>query len=330
MKKAFFMLNKLRTDLKRARMDGYELAEDVISENLGYYYFIFRENRIVKGKDQALINKFDENGIPINKTYIDVKDKEYVYFPISIGQVGLSVFHSFLESEYNNDRQRFLKFVDWFYDHAEISESLGARWMTDVSLPSYKNPGPWQSAFSQSRGISILLRGYQLTGDQKYFELAEKALIPYTLPVGKGGVTSYTEWGPFYEEYTAKVPTLVLNGMIFALCGVHEFMRVKPDQPMARKIFEEGIQTLRNILPVFDMGFWSRYNLCKVDWYPRIDPATILYQKLHVTQLQLMYKITGDPIFKRYAEHFDDQLNIWNAFRMYLVKFKALRKMGRL
>ena len=55
---------------------------------LDYYYFVFNEDRVSKGKDQALIKKFDENGIPINKTYIDVTDKEYVYFPISIGQMG--------------------------------------------------------------------------------------------------------------------------------------------------------------------------------------------------------------------------------------------------
>ena len=148
--------------------------------------------------------------------------------------------------------------------------------------------------------------------------------------MNQGGVTSITEWGPFYEEYTAEVPTLVLNGMIFALCGVHEFVRVVPDHKMARKIFENGVQTLMNILPIFDMGYWSRYNLCEAEWYPSTDPATILYQKLHVTQLRLMYKLTGEPIFMDYANRFEGQIGLWNALRMYFVKFKALRKMGRL
>ncbi len=46
--------------------------------------------------------------------------------------------------------------------------------------------------------------------------MAEKALISFTKSVEDGGVTSFTKWGPFYEEYTAEVPTLVLNGMIFS------------------------------------------------------------------------------------------------------------------
>ena len=55
--------------------------------------------------------------------------------------------------------------MDWFYQNAEISDDLGVRWLTDVPLPQYKNPGPWQSAFAQGRGISIVLRGFQLTDD---------------------------------------------------------------------------------------------------------------------------------------------------------------------
>ena len=91
---AYFMINKLARDLFRKKSQ-YPVSKNVHSQKLGEYYFVFDENRISAGKDQALIKKFDENGIPINKTYIDVTDKEYVYFPISIGQMGLSIFHTY-------------------------------------------------------------------------------------------------------------------------------------------------------------------------------------------------------------------------------------------
>ena len=204
------------------------------------------------------------------------------------------------------------------------------RWLTDVSLPQYHNPGPWQSAFTQGRGISILLRGLQLTGDESYAILAEKALKPFTYAVAEGGVTSFTEYGPFYEEYTSSVPTLVLNGMIFSLCGVYDFVRVFPDHQLAKKIFNEGVQTLEKILPLFDLGYWSRYNLCAADWYPKIDPATITYQHLHVTQFEMMYRLTGKKIFKEYKDSFKRQINLVNILRMYLTKYSALKRMGRL
>ncbi len=329
MKKVVFMFKKMMADFKSPKQ-RYPIAKDLHSQKLGDYYFVFNENRVSAGKDQALINKFDKDGIPINKTYIDVKDKDFVYFPISIGQMGLAVFNTYLQTQKEEDKQRFLKFAEWFYNNADVSETLGARWLTDVKLPAYRTPENWQSAFSQSRGISILLRAFQISGEEKYAEMAEQALISFTKPVSEGGVTSFTQWGPFYEEYTSAVPTLVLNGKIFALCGLYDFVRVFPKNELSRKLFEEGIETLKNCLAEYDMGFWSKYNLCKAPWYPAVDPATISYQKLHVTQLKMLFELTGEKTFKQYMNKFDKQNHLFNAFRMYFIKFRALRKLGRL
>lgn len=331
LKKKIFMLDKLLVDL-RAPKRHYKIANDLHSPELGEYYFVFDENLVASGKNQKLIKKFDKNGIPINKTYVDVSDKEYVYFPISIGQMGLSVFHTYLRTKTENDKDRFLKFVQWFADpnNYELTEKLGARWMTNVALPQYKNPGPWQSAFSQSRAISVLLRGYQLTHNQEYANLAEKGLLSFSIPFSEGGVSAFTEYGPFYEEYTSSVPTLVLNGMIFAICGLYDFVRVFPQNVFAKKLFDDGIQTIENILPMFDMGFWSKYNLCKAEWYPAVDPATISYQRLHINQLEMLYKLTNKSIFEEYAIIFSKQDTIFNAMKMYKLKFSALKKIGRL
>lgn len=328
-KKYIFMLKKFQGDLRRPKK-AFALSKDLHSQELADYYFLFKEQRIAAGADQALISKFDENGIPINKTYIDVEDKDYVYFPISIGQMGLSVFHTYLESKSEKDKQRFLKFADWFMQNADHDEKLGLRWLTDVSLPAYKNPGPWQSAFSQARGISILLRAYQLTQNKDYSIAAKNALKSFLIPVNEGGVTSFTDFGPFYEEYTANTPTLVLNGMIFSLCGVYDLVRVFPDYKEARKVFDDGITCLEKILPEFDMGFWSKYDLCSAEWYPKLNPATIGYQRLHATQLELLYEMTHKDIFKDYAIKFRKQDSIINAIRMYRIKFAALKRIGRL
>jgi heparosan-N-sulfate-glucuronate 5-epimerase len=308
----------------------WQITADLKSTQLQEYYFVFREEDMIyqKGGQKSII--LDPDGIPLNPTYIDVKDKDYVYFPITIGQVGLAVFHSYLQSKKEEVRNRFMKYVDWFYHHADENPKLGTRWITHVALPQYRNPGPWQSAFAQSRGISLLLRGYQLTAEEKYKTMAEKALIPFTIPVAEGGVTSFTRYGPFYEEYTAQAPTLVLNGMIFSLFGVYDFLRVFPQNKMAKKIFIDGIQTLEKILPDFNLSYWSRYNLCRVEWYPRIDPATITYQHLHVIQMEVLYRLTGKEVFKKYSVLFKNQINIVNMIRMYLAKYKTLKQLKRL
>jgi len=197
-------------------------------------------------------------------------------------------------------------------------------------LPQYNNPGPWQSAFSQSRAISILLRGYQISNEAKYADMAEKALISFTKPVSEGGVTSFTEKGPFYEEYTAGTPTLVLNGLIFSFFGIMDFTRVFPENKLAKMLYEDGISTLVNILPDYDLGFWSRYNHCRAEWYPKIDPATVGYQRLHISQLEVMYKFSGNKTFKYYMERFKEQDNILNIIKMYKLKYKTLKQLNRL
>lgn len=326
-----FMLNKFRRDIRSPR-PRYAIPGDLNSQQLKDYYFIFDEARVAGGPDQPLINKFDENGIPVNKTYIDVEEQDYVYFPISIGQLALAVYQTYIKTQLEEDKQRFLKFAEWFADpaHYDEQEKCGIRWLTKVPLPQYKNPGPWQSAFAQSRAISVLLRGYQLTANEEWAQKAEQALKSFLIPVSEGGVTSFTKYGPFYEEYTASVPTLVLNGMIFALCGVYDFVRVFPGSKKAVKIFDDGIKTLEKILPEYDLVYWSRYNLCKAEWYPDTDPATIGYQRLHVTQLEMLYRLTGKDIFRNYARVFERQDTFLNAVRMYKNKFRALKHIKRL
>ncbi|MEE9430936.1 MAG: D-glucuronyl C5-epimerase family protein [Melioribacteraceae bacterium] len=308
----------------------WPISNDLWSQKLGEYYFVFTEEAMEnqKGGQKSIV--YDDDGIPMNPTYVDVKDKDFVYFPLTIGQVGLAIFHTYLKTNLEKDKERFLKFPNWFFDNAIEDEKLGVRWMTDVALPQYRNPGPWQSAFVQGRGISNLLRGYQLTGKEEWREMAEKALISFTIPVSEGGVTSFIKHGSFYEEYTAEVPTCVLNGMIFAMCGVTDFVRVFPEHKLARKLYDEGIETLKNSLPDFDLGYWSKYNLVETDWYPKNDPSTITYQHLHITQLQMLYNLTEEKTFKEYADKFKKQMNIFNILKMYILKYKSLKKLGRL
>ena len=328
-KKKIFMLNKLYQDLGRGK-DFYPIAKEVQSQILHEYYLIFDETRVKTGKDQALITDFDQNGIPLNKTYIDVESDELIYFPISIGQLGLAIYHTYLNTKSEFDLSRFLKFAEWFEKNSILNSTLGARWMTNVPLPQYHNPGPWQSAFAQSRAISILLRGYQATGNEHFKELSEKALIPFTIPVSKGGVMSETEWGPFYEEYTAKEPVLVFNGHIFSLFGVLDFRRVFPDNEIANRIYENGFQTLINCLDQYDLGFWTKYNDCRLTNYPNPDPATLSYQRLHIMLLNAMNKIRPNDSIEEKIEKWQKQLGFINYLIANRLKFKALKLLNRI
>lgn len=326
--KYIFFLRRIWRDITKPTR--WPISDDLHSQRLGEYYFLFTEERVINQKGGQPSITFDEHGIPMNYTYIDVAEKDTVYFPITIGQYGLAVFHTWLKSGSEEDKARFLRFPDWFLNNAFHREGIGTLWLTDVPLPQYHNPGPWASAFVQSRAISVLLRGYQMTGNEDYRICAESALQAFTVPVEKGGVTSKTEWGPFYEEYTAEVPTLVFNGMVFSMCGVYDFLRVFPDSSLAKKLYNEGLDTLENVLPELDLGYWSKYNLCTAEWYPKNDPATITYQHLHITQLDCLYKMSNRPRFRKYQIRFQNQIKPWNIAKMYLRKYRSLKELKRI
>ncbi|MBK8042493.1 MAG: hypothetical protein IPK21_07400 [Haliscomenobacter sp.] len=88
------MAGKLWNDL-RALNRRIPANLSVQEASLGYYYIRFREE---PRKLNRLIAGFDEQGIPLNTTYIDVEEKRLHYYPISIGQYALAVFHSWLDT----------------------------------------------------------------------------------------------------------------------------------------------------------------------------------------------------------------------------------------
>ena len=329
-KKSFFMLGKLRNDLSANK---HILIGKIKGENLNKYYINFKED---SGKLNRLIVDFDKDGVPLNTTYIDVEEKKLHYYPISIGQYALAVFHSYLDTQDEEKKAHFLRIAEWFYNARTEDEKLGVYWLTDVDKPEYGVTEPWKSGFSQSRGLSVLLRAWQLTGDDKYLAVAKKALIPFTKDIRDGGVAVDLDSAPIYEEYVAAKPTRVLDGHGFCLFGIYDAVRaITPEvdaeaHRLAKAIFDKGIDGLVKRLPDYDMGYWMRFNLCELDFYPKNDPCTIGYLRLVSAQLQILYQITGNETLAAYAKKMKRYDRLPNIVKMYRQKYTALKKMNRL
>ncbi len=327
LEKTAFMLKKFYKDIRREKQI-YEHSKDVHSAELGEYYFVMDEEKLRAGYSQNF--HFDEQGIPLIPTYIDWEERKLVYYPISIGQFGLAIFHTYLKTKSEQDRARFLQIADWFYDHRVSDERLGDYWPTDVPKPEYRLFDPWPSAFAQSRGISILLRGYQLSGEKKYFDVATNALKIFDVPAAEGGVTTFTEFGPMYEEYPAPFLTAVLDGSIFSLFGLFDYVRAVKKNETAKRLFDTGIEALRGALPKYDLGFWIKYNLCTEGFYPKTDPATIIYFRMINDQLRLLHRMSGEQFLLDWADKWQSYDRLSSIVRMYWLKYKALKKLNRL
>lgn len=329
--KKLFMLRKLVTDLTRGSIP-FVPNDDNESQQLGYYYFRFEEN---PSRLNRLIKTFDADGVPLNTTYVDVTEKQLHYYPISIGQYGLAVFHSYLNTGSGAKREHFLRIARWFREHVVNDERLGAYWLTSVPKPEYKVFSPWKSAFAQSRAISVLLRAWQLTQEKEYYFPAARALLPFTFDIRAGGVSAnLLEGHPFYEEYVASEPTMVLDGHIFALFGLYDFVRVTRDQEsaeavLARRLFRDGVESLLYWLPEFDLGYWVRFNLCRMSHYPAVDPCTRSYLRLIIEQLKILGLISRRKELLSYAGKFITYDSPKNTGRMYLEKLRALKGLQR-
>lgn len=197
-----------------------------------------------------------------------------------------------------NDPQALAKFrslAEWF-----LTNHVDGRWEWSFDLPSRDLKAPWISGLTQSQGISVLLREYQLSNDKRYLYLAGKAMEWLRTPINKGGISNKMVKGVWYEEYpNIHNPSHVLNGHMWALFGIWDFFRVTGDK-VAKKMFDDGVLALRTELPKYDVDCWSVYSQDN-----RLDTVTGIYQQFIIQQLRVIHAITLDPIFNGYAEKWE-------------------------
>lgn len=169
----------------------------------------------------------------------------------------------------------------------------------------------WASALTQGRGMSLLARAYHATGDEKYLQAGEKALDFMLTPVDQGGVmTTMAAIDPslkdfiFLEEYATTPASYTLNGYIFALIGLYDWSKVEAGdngQGRAGGYFKRGIATLTNILPYYDLGGVTSYDLGYLT-FNKPSKVSAAYHILHVQQLHTLYKITREPKLKEFED----------------------------
>jgi len=287
----------------------YDVSTQSFSDShLDEYYFLFSEDRLRAGGSQNF--HFDDRGVPIIPTYADIEERRMHYYPIAIGQYGLAIYHTWLQSGNMDTKAHFLRIVEWF----EQNQDASGYWRATVPEPKFGLAPGWPSAMAQGRGLNILLRGYQMTGNEILAQKAKLALESFRCEVKDGGILGNWNGLPCYEEYPALNQPHVLNGFIFALWGIWDYCRVFPQDREARQLWDEGIKTLKSIVEQFDIGYWTCYDLLHQQKNkPVVNVATQHYHWIHIRQMQVMGKITGDAYFfdvaKRWERYAKNRMN---------------------
>ena len=297
---------------------------DAHDARLGRYYLVFDEEELKRGGSFGF--SFDAEGIPAVRSNIDIQPPRLHYYPIAIGQYALAIFHTWLRTSLEEDRRRFLRLADWFVEHQDGDGC----WYAQTDAPIYRLRAPWPSGMAQGRGLSVLTRAWQLTGEERYIEGARRALPVFTVPIERGGISDTYDGNATYEEYPAQPAPHVLNGMIFALFGLWDMARAQPGDPHAKELFERGVASVEAMLPLYDTGWWSLYDLYHRERPAPLNPCTTHYHDMHIKQLMALHAITGRELFDVMARRWADYQRAWPCrLRAYAGKiaFVAQRRL---
>lgn len=158
----------------------------------------------------------------------------------------------------------------------------------------------WYSSFSQGLGAGAYAMAYNMTGEEKYLKDSKLLFNSFTLPLEENRIVTESKYGTWFLEYSYNQDQLILNGHIITLKGLYYYWQVTGDQ-RAYDLFESGVKSVKQALPDYDTGNWSKYS--------NIDgEATEVYHRLHINLLTWLYDRTDDEYFLNYAEKWDQYL----------------------
>jgi heparosan-N-sulfate-glucuronate 5-epimerase len=260
---------------------------------LGEYHMLFAGKADYSGACDAA-------GIPLLDYHGKIGRQ---YNPIAIAQYGLGNYNLFRRTGDSTRRKKFFLTADWLCQHLEKNARSLQVWNHHFDW-EYRDTlrAPWYSALAQGQGISVLVRAHKESGESRYLEAAQNALASFFHPVAEGGVAFTDERNDlWFEEYLVSPPTHILNGFIWAAWGVYDYFLATQDHAV-HALFASAVQTLLHNLDRYDLGFWSLYEQSGTR-LPMV--ASPYYHQLHIVQLRVMYRLTGEQTFVRVADRWE-------------------------
>jgi hypothetical protein len=186
-------------------------------------------------------------------------------------------------------------------------------------------PG-WVSALAQGQGLSVLARAYLLAPDPRLLAAGDAALQFLLRPLAQGGVRDdLRTLDPtlarhlFLQEWPATPPNYTLNGFMWTGLGLYDWSvlglgigRHAASHDAAGLYFSCSVQTIVRVLPYYDAGGFSTYNLSLVLGMSEIPRIAPYYHAIHLGLLQAYYSITARGEFReierRWADYVDQPI----------------------
>lgn len=293
--------------LRQYRDAGFDPAPWFVDYGARSSYLHFETEYDAAPTDSVV---FDGDGIPQT-----VVHGERYYAPVAVAQYALSLYGKYLnDPTASGPRDAFLTAVSRLQQLQGADGALRYpfAWKYYLSGETYQ-PG-WVSSMAQGQAMSAFVRAFEVTGDPTYLDSARRAYQFLQVPVAAGGVrsdlgdldASLTNY-PFYEEYVSTPDGYTLNGFMFTLLGISDYCQTAEEQHLpetsgCQQTFAEGINTLTHLLPYYDLGTFSSYDLGHYTWGRPVPHMSAKYHMIHIFLLHALYTLTDNPELERYAQ----------------------------
>jgi hypothetical protein len=241
--------------------------------------------------------QWDARGIPLVQY-----GSNYFYNPVTIAQYALSLHGKYLAGSVT--AAEFLNVADF------LTEIEGANGGFAFPFPytHYREQEElavgWSSGMAQGVALSVFARAYALTGAPEYLDAGQRDLaFLLTNETSGGSRTTLSDLDPALagfltlEEYPTDPSSFTLNGFGFALLGLYDWWHASPPDDaftaLAHTAFECGMATLDYVLPFYDVGGFSAYDLGHI--VPGGTPNLQMdYHAIHISLLHALNSVSPD------------------------------------
>jgi hypothetical protein len=246
---------------------------------------------------------FDSNGVPMVNY-----GGTFYYDPVTVAEFAFTMYGRYIRRTLSNS-DAFFQAVDRLLLLEDNSGALRYPFSWQYYLAAQPYESGWVSGMAQGLALSAFARAYDLTQDPKYLEAGNRVLHFLLTSTAEGGATdSMSDLNPslsrhiIFEEYVAQPPSYTLNGFMFTLLGLYDWKNIPSvGAPLASIAFSGGMDTLRNILPYYDIGGFSAYDMSHIT-YKRQPHIGVHYHAVHIYLLHALGSVTHDPQLSKYEK----------------------------
>ncbi|OIU86621.1 cell wall-binding repeat-containing protein [Microbacterium sp. AR7-10] len=270
--------------------------------------FTFRDDVPAPYSDRPTVNVKDP-GIVLDSTGLRVLNMgpggSRVDHPVAFAQYGMSAL-----AEYQKTGERV--WFDRAKRHAErlvqIRTERDGAWfypyLFDWASTFSSYTAPWWSGMAQGEALSLFVRMYEQTGDEKWRTAADRTWQSLNLPESRTEpwarlMVGDTLWIEEYAGRDGAKPMRVLNGHIFALFGVYDYWKMTKDAEVLRYLDGAAASVLEVMPKIRVPNGVSYYCWQSGCFVPRWQHKT--YHPIHSWQLDTLARLTGDQRFANWA-----------------------------